>query len=256
MKGDNVQEDDETIEIALQQPPKNATLAAGKSKATGTITDDDVLQTVAKDWMARFGRTAAAATVDAIAIRMNDAASSAGEDHSLTLAGRRLAFAGAAPLRCRPRRGSSRGKRARPVGSRCRTWPRTAPSISAQLGGGVPERVGREFLPPVREDVGIHAGRQPGLRDPGGRPRRRPPRGRHGTRLPRRRGEYGDIGRRRRQGELAAALYSFHPYVRLTIGDYLHIGGSFGAWHRSMNIKPAGGKEVETSDDDDGTWCA
>ena len=59
-------------------------------------------------------------------------------------------------------------------------------------------------------------------------------------------GEYGDLGEDD-EGELAAALYSFHPYVRLTIGDYLHIGGSFGAGTGSMNIKPAGGKEVETS---------
>ena len=247
VKGDNVQEDDETIEIALQQAPKNATLAAGKSKATGTITDDDVLQTVAKDWMARFGRTAAAATVDAIAIRMNDAAGAGGEDHSLTLAGQRMALAGAAPLPL-------------PAAARIEPWEEGATSrITLQdlaedsafdLGRSLAEgylsvwaassyhqfektsgyTLDGNLVSAIlgADHAGDHHVAGMALAYHGGG------------------GEYGDLGEDD-EGELAAALYSFHPYVRLTIGDYLHIGGSFGAGTGSMNIKPAGGKEVETS---------
>ena len=247
VKGDNVQEDDETIEIALQQPPKNATLAAGKSKATGTITDDDVLQTVAKDWMARFGRTAAAATVDAIAIRMNDAASSAGEDHSLTLAGRRLAFAGAAPL---PLQAAARIEPWEEGATSRITLQDLAEDSAFDLGRSLAEgylsvwaassyhqfektseyTLDGNLVSAIlgADHAGDHHVAGMALAYHGGG------------------GEYGDLGEDD-EGELTTALYSFHPYVRLTIGDYFHIGGSFGAGTGSMNIKPAGGKEVETS---------
>ena len=247
VKGDNVQEDDETIEIALQQAPKNATLAAGKSKATGTITDDDVLQTVAKDWMARFGRTAAAATVDAIAIRMNDAATSAGEDHSLTLAGQRLALVGAAPL---PLQAAARIEPWEEGATGSITLQDLAEDSAFDLGRSLAEgylsvwaassyhqfektseyTLDGNLVSAIlgADHAGDHHVAGMALAYHGGG------------------GEYGDLGEDD-EGELAAALYSFHPYVRLTIGDYLHIGGSFGAGTGSMNIKPAGGKEVETS---------
>ena len=247
VKGDNVQEDDETIEIALQAP-KNATLAAGKSKATGTITDDDVLQTVAKDWMARFGRTAAAATVDAIAIRMNDAATSAGEDHSLTLAGQRMALVGAAPL---PLQAAARIEPWEEGATGSITLQDLAEDSAFDLGRSLAEgylsvwgassyhqfektseyTLDGNLVSAIlgADHAGDHHVAGIALAYHGGG------------------GEYGGIGKDDAKGELTADLYSFHPYVRLTIGDYLHIGGSFGAGTGSMNIKPAGGKEVETS---------
>ena len=247
VKGDNVQEDDETIEITLQAP-ENATLAAGKSKATGTITDDDVLQTVARDWMARFGRTAAAATVDAIAIRMNDAAGGGGEDHSLTLAGRRMAFAGATPL---PLQAAARIEPWEEGATSRITLQDLAEDSVFDLGRSLAEgylsvwgassyhqfektaeyTLDGNLVSAIlgADHAGDHHVAGMALAYHGGG------------------GEYGGIGKDDAKGELTADLYSFHPYVRLTIGDYLHIGGSFGAGTGSMNIKPAGGKEVETS---------
>ena len=99
VRGDDESEGNETVVIALSSP-SNATIAEGKGAATGTIIDDDTLPRVATDWLARFGRTAAGATLDAIARRMNDGAVAA--EPSLTVAGHRAAFC---PGANRPGRG-------------------------------------------------------------------------------------------------------------------------------------------------------
>ena len=90
VRGDDESEPDETVVIALRSP-LNATIAEGKGTATGTIIDDDTLPRVATDWLARFGRTAAGAILDAIARRLNEGPGTA--NPSLTVAGHRAAFA-------------------------------------------------------------------------------------------------------------------------------------------------------------------
>ena len=100
--------------IRLRSPSK-ATIAEGKdASATGTIIDDDILPRVATDWLARFGRTAAGATLDAIARRMNDGPA----------ASRAVAHRGRAPRGIRP--GTDRPGRGRhccAVGGRLGTRP-------------------------------------------------------------------------------------------------------------------------------------
>ena len=90
VKGDDETEGDETVVIRLSSPSK-ATIAEDKDTAAGTIIDDDTLPRVASDWLARFGRTAASDTLDAIARRMNDGVVAAAP--SLTVAGHRATFA-------------------------------------------------------------------------------------------------------------------------------------------------------------------
>ena len=248
VKGDNVYEGDETVEITLSDPT-GATLARGKSKATGTITDDDVLQTVARDWMARFGRTAAAATVDAIATRMNDAASVDVDQHSVTLAGRRIALAGAAP---QPLALQMMVEPWEDAAARGITLQDLAEDSAFDLGRSFAEgylsvwgassyhqfesapkdlyKMDGNLVSAIlgADHAGDHHVAGLALAYHGGG------------------GEYGSIGNKDDfAGELEASLFSFHPYVRLTIGDF-HVGGSFGAGTGAMNINPDGGKEVET----------
>ena len=86
---------------------------------------------MASDWLARFGRTAAGATLDAIARRMNDGPASAGP--SITVAGHRAALALGAPI-SHGRRGRyslSRGKKA---GSRALTIEELANGSSFDAG--------------------------------------------------------------------------------------------------------------------------
>ena len=90
VKGDDESEGDETVVIRLTSPSK-AAIAEGKGTAAGTIIDDDTLPRVARDRLARFGRTAASATLDAIARRLNDGVVAAAP--SLTVAGHRASFA-------------------------------------------------------------------------------------------------------------------------------------------------------------------
>ena len=246
VKGDDVHEGDETVEVTLSSP-ENATLAAGRSKAVGTITDDDVHQTVARDWMARFGRTAANAAVDAIAQRVSNTAAGTGHDGpSLTLAGRRVTLAGTPALQgaadfVEPwedgtarvltlqelAEGSSFDLERSLADGRLNVWGGGAyssfekvPQDDYQMSGSV-----------VTAIVGAdHAGDShvAGLALAY----------HHGQ------GEFSGIGK---GGDLSSSLYAIYPYLRVMFGELFQIGGSFGIGTGSMSIQDAGDdKKVET----------
>ena len=86
---DALDEGAETFAIVLSNPTY-AMLATGT--ATGTITDDD--PSVARAWLARFGRTVASRAVDAIDERLTQPA---GADAHLTVGGQRLTLSPPSP---------------------------------------------------------------------------------------------------------------------------------------------------------------
>ena len=82
---DTLDEADETFAMVLGDPA-NATLADGT--ATGTIVDDDA--SVARVWLARFGRTVATHVAEAIDGRLTEGAGHGAHGSQATMAGRRL----------------------------------------------------------------------------------------------------------------------------------------------------------------------
>ena len=192
VKGDDESEGNETVVIALSSP-SNATIAEGKGAASGTIIDDDTLPRVATDWLARFGRTAAGATLDAIARRMNDGPAA---EPSLTVAGHRAAFApepvghGAAATAAPWEEGWTRAL----------TIEDLANGSSFDAGADFVEGLNvwaatsyNQFEMTPQGD--LYDGRQPDVRDPGRRPPGRHPCGRACARVPWRRRRF----RRHRQ---------------------------------------------------------
>ena len=246
VKGDDVHEGDETVEVTLSSP-ENATLAAGGSKAVGTITDDDVHQTVARDWMARFGRTAANAAVDAIAQRVSNTAAGTGHDGpSLTLAGRRVALTGTPALQGAaefvepwedgPARvltlqelaeGSSFDLERSLAGGRLNLWGGGAyssfekvPQDDYQMSGSVATAIVGADHAGDSHVAGLALAYH------------------HGQ------GEFSGIGK---GGDLGSSLYAIYPYLRVMFGELFQIGGSFGIGTGSMSIQDAGDdKMVET----------
>ena len=67
---DELYEGPEHFTVTLSGP-SNATIAAGS--ATGTIHDEGDSESIAKEWLARFGRTVASQVVDAVDTRVNSA---------------------------------------------------------------------------------------------------------------------------------------------------------------------------------------
>ena len=67
---DDLYEGPETFTVTLSGA-SNATIAAGS--ATGTIHEDGDAEAIAKEWLARFGRTVASHVVDAVDTRVNSA---------------------------------------------------------------------------------------------------------------------------------------------------------------------------------------
>ena len=233
VKGDDKSERDETVVIALSRPAK-ATIAEGKGTATGTIIDDDTLPRVASDWLARFGRTAAGATLDAIARRMNDAAGP-----SITVAGHRAALAPAPVARVA-------GGTAEPWEEgrfRALTIEELANDSSFDAGDSFVEGLNVwgassynqfEMTPQgtytmdgslVSAILGVdHQGDTHvaglALAYHGGA------------------GDFGGIGGT--AGSLGTNLYSVHPYARLTLGEAFHVGGSFGIGTGDLRITDKG----------------
>ena len=244
VQGDNEYEEDETVELELRNP-SNATIAAGQSKATGTITDDDPLPQVAKDWLARFGRGAANHTLDAIARRMNDAAA-VGES-SLTLAGRQMSLAPApAAVHLAPG---------------VEPWEDGVATVLTleQLANGSGFDLERSFAEGYLNFWGAGAYSQFEMT----------PRGTymmdgslmsailgvdheganhvvgvavayHGGA-----GTFSGLGSGSAEGDLGTNLFSLHPYVRVTVDDMFHIGGSFGFGTGDLRIEQTGGEVVE-----------
>ena len=241
VKGDDESEGDETVVIRLTSP-SNATIAEGKGAATGTIIDD-TLPRVATDWLARFGRTAAGATLDAIARRMNDGPAAA---PSLTVAGHRAAFAPApvaqvaagtaAPWeegRFRAltieelANGSSFDAGANFVeglnvwGASSYNQFEMTPEGSYTMDGSLVSAI----LGVDHQGDGYVAGLA--LAYHGGD------------------GDFSGIGKT--EGSLGTNLYSVHPYARLTFGEAFHVGGSFGIGTGDLSITDKDGDAlVET----------
>ena len=240
--GDNEYEEDETVEIELRNP-SNATIAAGKGKAMGTITDDDPLPQVAKDWLARFGRGAANATLDAIARRMNDTAA-VGES-SLTMAGRQMSLAPAAV-------------HAAPVVEPWEESVATALTLE-QLANGTAFDLERSFAEGYVNVWGAAGFSQFEMT----------PRGTymmdgslmsavlgvdheganhvlglalayHGGS-----GTFSGLGSGSAEGDIGSNLFSLHPYVRVTVNDMYHVGGSLGFGTGDLRIEQDGGEVVE-----------
>ena len=85
---DTLDELDETFTMVLDDPV-HATLPDGTATATGTIEDDDA--SLARVWLARFGRTVASHVADAVDGRLREDAPSGGQ---ASVAGRRLSPGG------------------------------------------------------------------------------------------------------------------------------------------------------------------
>ena len=242
VKGDDESEGDETVVIRLSNP-SNATIAEGKGAATGTIIDDDTLPRVATDWLARFGRTAAGATLDAIARRMNDGPAA---EPSLTVAGHRAAFAlePVAPTAAAPAAPWEEGW------VRALTIEELANGSSFDAGADFVEGLNvwaatsyNQFEMTPQGDytmdgnlmsaiLGVdHQGETHvvglALAYHGGG------------------GDFGGIGKT--EGSLGTNLYSVHPYARLTFGEMFHVGGSFGLGTGDLSITDKDGDAlVET----------
>ena len=242
--GDAEYEENETVEIKLSNP-KDATIAAGKGSAKSTITDDDPLPRVTKDWLARFGRTAADATLDAIARRMNDGAA-VGES-SLTLAGRRVRL-GQAPAAVQS-------------ASTVEPWEDAVARVLTieDLANGSAFDLERSFAEGTLNVWGASAYNQFEMQ----------PQGEYrmdgslvsailgfdheganhvaglaaayhgGT------GMFSGLGTPPISGDLGTNLFSVHPYVRLTFGDF-HVGGSLGLGTGGLSIEQEGQAAVET----------
>ena len=243
VKGDDEAEGDETIVIRLRRP-SNATIAEGKGSAAGTIIDDHTLPRVATDWLARFGRTAAGATLDAIARRMNDGPASA--EPSLTVAGHRAAFASGPVAQAAAGTAASWEE----GWSRALTIEELANGSSFDAGANFVEGLNVwgatsynqfEMTPQgaytmdgslVSAILGVdHQGDTHvaglALAYHGGD------------------GEFSGIGKT--EGSLGTNLYSVHPYARLTFGEVFHVGGSFGIGTGNLSIMDKGGDAlVET----------
>ena len=234
VKGDDEAESNETVVIRLRTSPQsNATIAEGKGTATGTILDDDTFLRVASDWLARFGRTAAGATLDAIARRMNDGPATA--EPSITVAGHRAALA-SAPV-------------ARVAAGIAEPWEEgrfRALTIEDLANGssfdaedsfveglnvwGASSYNQFEMTPQgaytmdgslVSAILGVdHQGDTHvaglALAYHGGA------------------GAFDGIGGT--AGNLGTNLYSIHPYARLTFGEVIHVGGSFGIGTGDLRI--------------------
>ena len=243
VKGDDESEGNETVVIRLSRP-SNAMLAEGKGAATGTIIDDDTLPRVATDWLARFGRTAAGATLDAIARRMNDVPADA--EPSITVAGHRAAFAPepvaqAATVPAAPwEEGWTRALTIEELANGSsfdagsdfvaglNVWGATSynqfemtPQGSYTLDGSLVSAILG-----VDHQGDTHVAGLALAYHGGG-------------------GEFGGIGKT--EGSLGTNLYSVHPYVRLTFGEVFHVGGSFGLGTGDLSITDKDGDAlVET----------
>ena len=242
VKGDDESEGNETVVIALSSP-SNATIAEGKGAASGTIIDDDTLPRVATDWLARFGRTAAGATLDAIARRMNDGPAA---EPSLTVAGHRAAFApepvghGAAATAAPWEEGWTRALTIEDLANGSsfdagadfveglNVWAATSynqfemtPQGDYTMDGSLMSAILGVDHQGDTHVVGL------ALAYHGGG------------------GDFGGIGKT--EGSLGTNLYSVHPYVRLTFGEVFHVGGSFGLGTGDLSITDKDGDAlVET----------
>ncbi len=242
--GDNEYEEDETVEIELRNP-SNATIAAGKGKATGTITDDDPLPQVAKDWMARFGRGAANATLDAIARRMNDAA--AVGDSSLMMAGRQVSLGPApAAVQLAPvvepweesvataltleelANGTGFDLERSFAEGYLNVWGaggygqfEMTPRGSYEMDGGVMSAILGVDHEGANHVLGLALAYHGGS------------------------GTFSGLGSGSAEGDIGSNLFSLHPYVRVTVDDMFHIGGSIGFGTGDLRIEQAGGETVE-----------
>ena len=199
---------------------------------------------VATDWLARFGRTAAGATLDAIARRMNDGA--AGVEPALTVAGRRAAFAPgpvaqaavgtAAPWEEGWARaltieelanGSSFDAGANFVeglsvwgASSYNQFEMTPQGAYTMDGSLVSAILGVDHQGDIHV-VGLALAYHGGA------------------------GDFSGIGKT--EGSLGTNLYSVHPYARLTFGEAFHVGGSFGIGTGDLSITDKDGAAlVET----------
>ena len=244
VEGDNEYEEDETLELELRNP-SNATIAAGQGRAVGTITDDDPLPRVAKDWLARFGRGAADATLDAIARRMNDSAA-VGES-SLMLAGQQITF-GPAPA----------AAHVSPVAEPWEDGVATVLTLE-ELANGSGFDLERSFAEGYLNVWGAGGYGQFEMT----------PRGTYvmdgslmsavlgvdheganhvlglalayhgGT------GTFSGLGSGAAEGEVGSNLFSLHPYVRMTVDDTYHFGASIGFGTGDLRIEQSGGEVVE-----------
>ena len=237
VKGDDESEGDETVVIRLSSPSK-ATIAEDKGTATGTIIDDDTLPRVAIDWLARFGRTAAVATLDAIARRMNDGPAAA--EPSLTVAGHRAAFAPG------PVAQAAAGTAApwEEGWSRALTLEELANGSSFDAGADFVEGLNVwgatsynqfEMTPQGTYTMdGSLMSAILGVDHQGDTHVAGLALAYHGGD-----GEFGGIGKT--EGSLGTNLYSVHPYARLTFGEAFHVGGSFGIGTGDLRITDKGG---------------
>ena len=245
--GDAEYEENETVEIKLSNP-KDATIAAGKGSAKGTITDDDPLPRVAKDWLARFGRTAAAATLDAIARRMNDGAAAVGESSSsLTVAGRQVRL-GQAPA---AGRSSSTVEPWEDAVARVLTLEDLADDSAFDLERSFVEGTlnvwgatayNRFEMPPQDEYRmdGSLVSAILGFDHEGANHVAGLAAAYHGGT-----GTFSGIGTPPISGDLGTNLFSVHPYVRITFGN-VHVGGSFGLGTGGLRIEQQGQSAIET----------
>ena len=243
VKGDDEYEGDETVVIRLRSPSK-ATIAEGKGSATGTIIDDDILPRVATDWLARFGRTAAGATLDAIARRMNDGP--AATEPSLTVAGHRAAFApepiaqAAAGTAAPWEEGWARALTIEELANGS-SFDAVASFVEGLNVWGATSYNQFEMTPQgtytmdgslVSAILGVdHQGDTHvaglALAYHGGG------------------GDFGGIGKT--EGSLGTNLYSVHPYGRLTFGEAIHVGASLGIGTGDLSITDKDGDAlVET----------
>ena len=254
VKGDDTHEQDETVVVALRSP-SNATFVAGKSTGTGTITDDDADQArreVATDWLARFGRTAAGATIDGIARRMNDAPSAVGES-SLTLAGRRVTLGALAPelpalwmaAGTEPWEDVATVRRLtmQDLANSAFDLERSFAEGSLNVwGAGAYSRFEKTPQGEYQMDGNLMSGLL-GVDHAGDNHVAGLALAYHGGE-----GTFSGMGTGvASSGDLAGSLFSVHPYVRVMFGDLFHLGGSFGIGTGDMRLEDAGGTVLETS---------
>ena len=241
VKGDDETEGDETVVIRLSSPSK-ATIAEGKDTAAGTIIDDDTLPRVASDWLARFGRTAASDTLDAIARRMNDGVVAAAP--SLTVAGHRATFA-PEPIAQAAAGTAEPWEESR---SRVLTLEELANGSSAEISfvdglnvWGASGYNQFEMTPQGSYTMdGSLMSAILGVDHQGDGYVAGLALAYHGGA-----GDFSGIGET--EGSLGTNLYSVHPYARLTFGEAFHVGGSFGIGTGDLSITDKDGDAlVET----------
>ena len=241
VKGDDETEGDETVVIRLSSPSK-ATIAEDKDTAAGTIIDDDTLPRVASDWLARFGRTAASDTLDAIARRMNDGVVAAAP--SLTVAGHRATFA-PEPIAQAAAGTAEPWEESR---SRVLTLEELANGSSAEISfvdglnvWGASGYNQFEMTPQGSYTMdGSLMSAILGVDHQGDGYVAGLALAYHGGA-----GDFSGIGKT--EGSLGTNLYSVHPYARLTFGEAFHVGGSFGIGTGDLSITDKDGDAlVET----------